>query len=55
MGDLVHYVVGVLEEAQDAVVQLDAHVVPVLLQAEGAEVEVLQPVVVYLLCYSRLA
>ena len=41
VGDLVHYVVRVLEEAQDTVVQLDAHVVPVLLEAERAEVEVL--------------
>ncbi len=46
MGDLVHDEVGVLEEAQHAVVELDAHVVLVLLQAKRAEEQVLHPVVV---------
>jgi|JI9StandDraft_1071089.scaffolds.fasta_scaffold1287139_2 hypothetical protein len=38
VGDLVHHVVGVLEKTQDPVVELDAHVVSVLLEAERTEV-----------------
>lgn len=54
VGDLVHHVVRVLEEAEDPVVELDAHVIPVLLQAERTEIQILQPVLAQLLCYARL-
>ena len=37
MGDLVHDEVGVLEKTEHAVVELDAHVILVLLQAERTE------------------
>lgn len=37
-----------LEEAKNTVIQLDAHVISVLLQAEGAEVKVFQPVIIQL-------
>ncbi len=48
VGDLVHNVVRMLEEAKNTVIQLDAHVISVLLQAEGAEVKVFQPVIIQL-------
>jgi hypothetical protein len=49
MGDLVHDKVGVLEEAQDAIVEFDANVVAILFHAERAENKVLHPMVVNLL------
>jgi len=34
VGDLIHHVVAVLEKAKHSVVQLNAHIVLILLQAE---------------------
>lgn len=45
VGDLVHYVGGLFEEAEEPIVDVDADVVLVLLQAEAAEEEVLHPMV----------
>ena len=53
--DLIHDEVGVPEEAVDAVVEVDADVILVLLQAEVSEVEVLQPVIVQLVRYRVLS
>jgi hypothetical protein len=52
VGDLVHYEVRVLEVAEQAVVDFDADVVLVLLQAEAAEEEVLHPMIINL-CNHR--
>jgi hypothetical protein len=46
VGNLVHYEVGVLEEAKHPIVEFDAHVIFVLLEAEGTEEQVLHPMVV---------
>ena len=54
MSYLVHYVVRVLEKTQNAVVQLDTHIVPVLFEAERTEKEVFEPVIAQLLCYRAL-
>lgn len=55
VGYLVHDEVGVPEEAVNAVVEVNADIVLVLLQAEMAEVEVFQPVIVQLHCDRRLS
>ena len=44
--DLVHDEVGMPEKTMYAVVEVDTNIVLVLLQAEMAEVEVFQPVVI---------
>jgi F0F1-type ATP synthase alpha subunit len=49
VSDLIHDVVGMLEKAHYSVVEFNTHIVAILLQAERAEVEVLQPVIIYLL------
>lgn len=49
MCDLIHNVVRTFEKTENAVVQLDTHVVSVFLQAKRTEVEVFQPVIVELL------
>jgi hypothetical protein len=54
VGDLVHDEVGMPEKAMDPVVEVNADVVLVLLQAEVTEVEILQPVVVQLHCDCSL-
>lgn len=54
VGYLVHDVVGMLKEAQDSIVQLDAHVVPILFETEGTEIEILEPVVAQLASYGGL-
>ncbi len=43
---LVHYEIAVLEVAEQSVVDFDADVVLVLLQAEAAEEEIFHPVVI---------
>lgn len=49
MGDLVHYKVRIFKEAKHAIVELNAHIVFILLEAEGAKKQVFHPVVVEIL------
>lgn len=48
MCNLIHDKVGVFEEAQYAIVELDGDIITILFHAEGAEDKVLHPVVVEL-------
>lgn len=48
VGDLVHNEVGVPEKAMDAVVEVDANIILVLLEAEMPKIEVFEPVIVQL-------
>lgn len=54
MGDLVHDEIGMPEEAMNPVVEVDADIVLVFLQAEVPEVEIFQPVIIQLHCDCRL-
>ena len=54
MGNLVHDVVGVFEEAKNTIVKFNAHIITILLQTERTEVEVFQPMIAYLSRQSSL-
>jgi len=45
---LIHYVVGMLEETEDAVVQLDAHIISIFFKTEGTKIKVFKPVIAQL-------
>lgn len=49
MGDLVHDEIGVFEETENPVVELDADIITVLFHTEGTENKVFHPVIVNLL------